>query len=254
MKAQLTRLKQSSGYNKNYNYSILCGLTGSAAAQFAKEGLQQDNRLYHFILNLEYGVWIALVLRTFFFICMVISNIKMLEFKVRSFAAIGSSMTVVTAFIANYVFNMLYEIILYFKFPTMNQYIGSVFCLAGVFVLKDQIVSDKEKKKNNENIETISVSSVTDIDKVISVNSIQGTEKHEINMNYGFKGKEDNTDVHKEDVFRQKKGIELKKKKSKSTADGDYEKGNQESPSKTDDDMDSVKKQELENGTVETLK
>ena len=28
----------------------------------------------------------------------------------------------------------------------MNQYIGSIFCLAGVFVLKDQITNDKSEK------------------------------------------------------------------------------------------------------------
>ena len=72
------------------------------------------------------------------------ANAKMIEYKIRSFAAIGASLTVVTAFIANYLFNLLYEILLYYKFPSMNQYIGSVFCLAGVYVLKEQIANTRE--------------------------------------------------------------------------------------------------------------
>lgn len=76
------------------------------------------------------------------------ANAKMIEFKIRSFAAIGASLTVVTAFIANYIFNLLYEILLYFKFPSMNQYIGSLFCLAGVFVLKDQITNSKDNNSS----------------------------------------------------------------------------------------------------------
>lgn len=76
------------------------------------------------------------------------ANAKMIEFKIRSFAAIGASLTVVTAFIANYLFNLLYEILLYFKFPSVNQYIGSLFCLAGVFVLKDQITNSKDNNSS----------------------------------------------------------------------------------------------------------
>jgi hypothetical protein len=79
---------------------------------------------------------------------MIMANAKMIEFKIRSFAAIGASLTVVTAFIANYLFNLLYEILLYFKFPSMNQYIGSLFCLAGVFVLKDQITNSKDNNSS----------------------------------------------------------------------------------------------------------
>jgi hypothetical protein len=79
---------------------------------------------------------------------MIMANAKMIEFKIRSFAAIGASLTVVTAFIANYLFNLLYEILLYFKFPSVNQYIGSLFCLAGVFVLKDQITNSKDNNSS----------------------------------------------------------------------------------------------------------
>ena len=141
--------KLSARYNSNYKYSLLCGLTGSAAALFAKEGLQQDNGFYTFIMRIQYGWILSLIFRCIFFAQMVFSNAKMIEYKIRSFAAIGSSMTVVAAFQANYAFNMLYEIQLYFKFPSMNQYIGSIFCLAGVFVLRNQIVSDKEQSNKD---------------------------------------------------------------------------------------------------------
>ena len=125
--------------NPNYKYSVLCGLTGSLAALFAKEGLQQNNKFYKYIDTLPYPTATSLIFRIIFISIMMIANVKMIEFKIRSFAAIGSSLTVVAAFISNYLFNLIYEILLYYKFPSINQYIGSIFCLAGVFVLKDQI-------------------------------------------------------------------------------------------------------------------
>lgn len=156
MNEQLKKLKLLATHQSNYKYSIMCGLTGSAAALFAKEALQQNNKFYTYIGKLPYGFLISIILRIFFFICMIFCNMKMIEFKIRSFATIGASMTVVTAFVTNYLFNMLYEIILYFKFPSMNQYIGSIFCLVGVYVLKDQIMTDKTvptKPENNDDIE-----------------------------------------------------------------------------------------------------
>ena len=147
------KIKYLTKYNKNYFYAILCGLTGSAAALFAKEALQQDNKFYKYLATIPYGNVISIVLRILFFACMIFANAKMLEFKIRSFAAIGSSMTVVAAFIANYLFNMTYEIIQYFKFPSTNQYIGSLFCLAGVYVLKDQIAPKDTSKLDNESVE-----------------------------------------------------------------------------------------------------
>ncbi len=95
------------------------------------------------------------------------ANAKMIEFKIRSFAAIGASLTVVTAFIANYLFNLLYEILLHFKFPSMNQYIGSLFCLAGVFVLKDQITNSKDNNssppKDDDSATSVTTESTADV-------------------------------------------------------------------------------------------
>lgn len=95
-------------------------------------------------MTLPYPVLISILFRIVFIFLMIMANAKMIEYKIRSFAAIGASLTVVTAFIANYLFNLLYEILLYYKFPSMNQYIGSIFCLAGVYVLKDQIANTRE--------------------------------------------------------------------------------------------------------------
>jgi hypothetical protein len=103
---------------------------------------------------------------------MIMANAKMIEFKIRSFAAIGASLTVVTAFIANYIFNLLYEILLYFKFPSMNQYIGSLFCLAGVFVLKDQITNSKDKNsspaKDDDSDKSVTGESTADVGPIRS--------------------------------------------------------------------------------------
>ena len=91
--------------NPNYKYSVLCGLTGSLAALFAKEGLQQNNKFYKYIDTLPYPTATSLIFRIIFISIMMIANVKMIEFKIRSFAAIGSSLTVVAAFISNYLFN-----------------------------------------------------------------------------------------------------------------------------------------------------
>ena len=151
----MKKFKISIGYKSEYKFAILCGLCGSLAALFAKEGIQPHNKFYEFILSFTYGWIFSIILRCFFFGLMIYSNARMIEYKIRSFAALGSSMTVVAAFQANYAFNMLYEIIIYLKFPSLNQYIGSIFCLAGVFVLRHQIVSNKEdqSKVETESIE-----------------------------------------------------------------------------------------------------
>ena len=131
----------------NYNYAIMCGLLGSAAAQMAKQGLQADNGMYRLINTLEYGWYLAWILRGCFFFLMIFANMKMLEYKIRSFALIGSSMTVVAAFLANYLFNLIYDVLLYYFFPTGGQLFGSICCLAGIYMLKDELMGGSNKKE-----------------------------------------------------------------------------------------------------------
>lgn len=75
---------------------------------------------------------------------MVFFNIKMVECKIRSFAKIGASLTVIVAFFSNYVFNILYEMALYDNYPGWYQYIGSYIILFGIGFLQ------QDEKKNNE--------------------------------------------------------------------------------------------------------
>jgi hypothetical protein len=90
-----------------YKFALLAGLTGSAAAFCAKSGLQQDNIYYKFISNYNNGKYLCWVIRSFLFILWVMTNAKMIEYKIRSFGSIGSSMTVVVAFLSNYVFSLM---------------------------------------------------------------------------------------------------------------------------------------------------
>lgn len=66
---------------------------------------------------------------------MIFFNLKMVEYKIRSFAAIGSSLTVVISFLANYFMGVICEMVIYGKFPGWNGYVGSLFCLAGIYPL-----------------------------------------------------------------------------------------------------------------------
>jgi hypothetical protein len=110
-----------------YKFALLAGLTGSAAAFCAKSGLQQDNKYYKFISNYNNGKYLCWVIRSLLFILWVMTNAKMIEYKIRSFGSIGSSMTVVVAFLSNYVFSLMYEAIFLNIFPGSQQYIGSLF-------------------------------------------------------------------------------------------------------------------------------
>ena len=145
---------------KDFIPAILCGLFGSLAGLCAKLGFTPTNSIYSFFDTMDYGIYIVWVLRIFFVLNIVISNIKMIELKIRSFAVIGSSLTVVIAFLANYAFNLSYEIIFYQKYPRVTQYIGSILMLCGIFVLKDQIVPNERpssKKPNEDENEDVNV-------------------------------------------------------------------------------------------------
>lgn len=110
-----------------YKFALLAGLTGSAAAFCAKSGLQQSNQYYTLINNYQNGKYLCWVIRSLLFLLWILSNAKMIEYKIRSFSSIGSSMTVVVAFLSNYIFSLMYEAIFLNIFPGSQQYIGSLF-------------------------------------------------------------------------------------------------------------------------------
>jgi len=91
---------------RDYIFSLMCGLTGSLASLFAKMGLQPSNDIYRYFDTMDYGMYINSVIRIGFISGIFLMNVKMVEYKIRSFALLGSSITVVIAFLANYVFNI----------------------------------------------------------------------------------------------------------------------------------------------------
>ena len=159
----------------DYKYSMQCGLTGSLAACSAKVGIQPENTIYkHLDGAFPFSIVVAWIIRISFISLMFWWNIKMLEFKLRSFAAIGSSMTVVVAFQSNYFFMLMYEIIFFQQFPNLASLIGSMFCLAGIFILKDQVAPvDNDLQEQEEGKERVDDQSIStkENDKTLSVNS-----------------------------------------------------------------------------------
>ena len=88
-------------------FSILCGIAGSFGGFFAKIALQPKNDLYATLKFIPYGEIIEWTFRGIFILLCAWANIKMVEYKIRSFAAIGSSVTVIIAFLANYIWSLL---------------------------------------------------------------------------------------------------------------------------------------------------
>jgi hypothetical protein len=118
-----------------WSWGIFCGLTGSVAALFAKLAFAPKNFIYDFINFMPYGIVFEYIIRTCFVLMMIYFNLKMVEYKIRSFAAVGSSLTVVISFLANYFMGVICEMVIYSKFPGWNGYVGSLFCLAGIYPL-----------------------------------------------------------------------------------------------------------------------
>lgn len=125
---------QTSQFNKWY-YSIFCGLTGALGALFAKLGLQPKNFIYDYLLYIPYGQILEWILRVIFLLLCCWTNLKMVEYKIRSFAAIGSSLTVVVSFFSNYIASLLFEGIFFDKVPNFYVYQGSFLVLVGIVIL-----------------------------------------------------------------------------------------------------------------------
>ena len=175
----------------DYKYGIQCGLTGSLAACSAKAGLMHENTIYrHLDGAFQFSNYVTWIIRISFVVMMFQWNIKMLEFKLRSFAVIGSSMTCVVSFQSNYFFMVMYEVIFFQHFPNLASLIGSMFCVAGVFILKDQMASvdrdlqEKEEEGKEEGLEKVSNQTIStkDDDKSLSVNSV--TEEKDSSGNF----------------------------------------------------------------------
>jgi hypothetical protein len=93
----MTIVKKAKNW-RDYLLAVMCGLTGSLASLCAKIGLQPTNAIYRYFDTMNYGSYIIWSFRVFFLLSIVYCNVKMLEYKIRSFASLGSSLTVVIAF------------------------------------------------------------------------------------------------------------------------------------------------------------
>lgn len=109
-------------------------MTGSAAACFAKICFQKDNRLFQYINTFEHSLVLKICAYIILVLLFIYSNMKMIENKIRSFAIIGASMTVIVAFFSNYIFGCICEAIFWHQYPQFGQYIGSGIVLSGIFV------------------------------------------------------------------------------------------------------------------------
>lgn len=115
----------------------------------AKEALMKTNKLYDFFEKYEWGLIYQWCFRIFFVILWAIFNIKMIEYKIKSFAKIGASFTVIVAFFSNYIFSLGYEIILNNNYPGKNDALGSIIIILGIYFLQ-QDEADSNKKRAKE--------------------------------------------------------------------------------------------------------
>ena len=116
-------------------FSIACGITGAQGGFFAKMSLEPKNFIYKDLSFIPYGIVFEWTLRIIFMILCIWTNIKMIEYKIRSFAAIGSSLTVIIAFFVNYIISLICDIFLTGKYPNGYTYQGSAFVLSGIVIL-----------------------------------------------------------------------------------------------------------------------
>ena len=87
-----------------------CGLTGSLAGLFAKTGLGKYDKPFGYLDNPDVALMLLVIVKLILFGLWAYANVKMIEFKIRSFAIIGASTTVIIAFASNYILSCIYEI------------------------------------------------------------------------------------------------------------------------------------------------
>ena len=141
----------------HYLLGIGCGITGSLAALCMKEALvsPEDNVMYGYLqywaVSSIYEWYCIYCIRAIFFILSLFFNTKMIEFKIKSLAAVGASFTVIVAFFTNYIFSIILEIILWQNWPQKWQYIGSSIIVLGIFFLqRDETTNSKRANQTKE--------------------------------------------------------------------------------------------------------
>jgi len=87
-------------------------------------------------------------MRAIFLLGMIGFNIKMVECKIKSFAKVGASLTVILAFFTGYIFNVFYEMFLFDNYPGVWQYAGSWIIFMGIaFIQQDEKINNERRLK-----------------------------------------------------------------------------------------------------------
>ena len=95
----------------------------------------------------------------------------MVEFKIKSFAKIGASFTVINAFVTGYIFSTIQDIVVLGVYPKRWEYIGSFFLFGGIVFLQQDEVRNNErraketKKKEEEEALQTANSKIIECDK-----------------------------------------------------------------------------------------
>ncbi len=80
----------------------------------------------------------------------------MLKNQVISFGHIGASLTIIVAFLMNYICGLIAEKVVFGDHPNVQEIIGCVFIFVGIFIYRRQLVdnSQKEAQAPPENLDT----------------------------------------------------------------------------------------------------
>ena len=123
----MTKLKAS-----DLIFALGCGLTGSCAGFFAKLFLEKYERPFNYLDNRTAAYILLVAVKIFLFCGFVYSNAKMVEYKIRSFALIGASLTVIIAFAFNYMVSCILEIFMNHNWINLYQVFGFLMIMTGV--------------------------------------------------------------------------------------------------------------------------
>ena len=160
----------------DYTMPLGCGIFGSLGALSMKFSLQKDNVLYSKISEIQnFSVYYNMTLRIILFGWAIWFNLKMVEFKIKGFAKLGASSTVIIAFFSNYILNIIYEMIIYSNYPNIKGYLGSLLVFVGLVFFQKEEAKNAKKTLNEENPKNDTVDDPKTSNKKVSDSSLAKT-------------------------------------------------------------------------------
>ena len=143
-----------SGIFQKYGSAVACGIAGSFASLFGKLGFQQTNWIYEKMEKQKLALVFSWSLRLGFVLLMICANIKMIEYKIRSFSKIGSSLTVILGFFIGYGLGTLFEIFIWSQYPNWSQYVGCFIIFIAIILLCHDVKLPVERRKSFQEVWT----------------------------------------------------------------------------------------------------